>query len=163
MDWNTVKEKVSRLIGRYKYVLIVILAGIFLMCIPSGDEKVQETPSQELPPPIDLTEKLENILAAIEGVGRVHVLITEANSARTVYQTDEQRSSDGSVRVETVIVSGGSREEKGMIISVTPPCYLGAIVVCQGADRPAVKLSVIQAVSNVTGISSDRISVVKMK
>jgi len=36
-------------------------------------------------------------------------------------------------------------------------------VVCQGADDPAVRLAVSQAVSSVTGISTDRISVLKMK
>ena len=33
-----------------------------------------------------------NILGQIAGVGKVKVLITEANGAETVYQTDENRS-----------------------------------------------------------------------
>jgi len=36
-------------------------------------------------------------------------------------------------------------------------------VVCQGADRAGVRLAVVDAVKSVTGLSSDRITVLKMK
>jgi len=163
MDWNALKVKTSLLVSRYKYVMIVVLAGILLMSFSTEKKEEPEEVLQERKEEICLSEELEEILARIEGVGKVQVLLTEADSARTVYQTDEQHSADGSIRVETVIVSDGSRGEAGLVASVTPPVYLGAIVVCQGADRPSVQLAVIQAVSNVTGISTDRISVVKMK
>ena len=94
------------------------------------------------------------------------VLLTEAVGAETIYQTDEDRNlsnNSESVRVETVIVTNADREEQGLIRTVTPPVYLGAIIVCQGGDQPAVKLSIVQAVSSVTGISSERITVLKMK
>jgi stage III sporulation protein AG len=163
MDWNTLKEKMGRYGAKYKYVLIVVLSGILLMSIPSARKEESETIIPEQKAEVGLAEKLEEILARVDGVGNVRVLLTEADSARTVYQTDEQRSPDGSLRVETVIVSDGSRGDNGLVSSVTPPTYLGALVVCQGADRPTVQLAVIQAVSNVTGISTDRITVVKMK
>ena len=41
--------------------------------------------------------------------------------------------------------------------------YLGAVVVCDGADSAAVQLRVMQAVSALTGLGSDKISVIKMK
>ena len=50
-----------------------------------------------------------------------------------------------------------------MVRTIVPPVYLGAIIVCQGGDSPAVRLAVVEAVSNVTGIGSDRITVEKMK
>ena len=53
--------------------------------------------------------------------------------------------------------------ETGLIKQVNPPKYLGALIVCQGADDPSVRLAVSQAVASVTGISTDRISVLKMK
>ena len=112
------------------------------------------------------TENLENILGQIAGVGKVKGLITEANGAETVYQTDENRSvsqDSENLKVETVIVNNANREETGLIRFVSPPVYLGAIIVCDGGDSPTVKLSIVQAVSNVTGIPSDRITVLKMK
>jgi stage III sporulation protein AG len=36
-------------------------------------------------------------------------------------------------------------------------------VVCQGADDPVVKLLIVDAVSKVTGLGADKISVMKMK
>ena len=41
------------------------------------------------------------------------------------------------------------------------PTYRGALVVCQGGDRADVKLAVTEAVSALTGLSSDRVTVAK--
>jgi len=167
MDWIDIGGKAKGLIGKYKYVLLILCVGIILMSLPkSADTTSQnEIPvSQEKSP--TRAEELEAILGQISGVGKVKVLLTEAAGAETVYQTDEDRSDSGdskSIRVETVIITDSNREEQGLIRTVTPPVYLGAIIVCQGGDRPAVKLAVVQAVSSVTGISSERISVLKMK
>jgi len=39
----------------------------------------------------------------------------------------------------------------------------GAVVVCEGAQDPAVRLNVTNAVAAYTGLGSDKISVMKMK
>ena len=39
----------------------------------------------------------------------------------------------------------------------------GCVVVCAGADSPAVRLDVTNAVAAYTGLGSDKISVMKMK
>lgn len=164
MDWIKLKERLISVGAKYKYVLLVLLVGIFLMTMPQeSEQKEQIEPILSQRTEADLTQQLEAILGKMEGVGSVRVLLTESASAQTIYQTDEDRGQDGSLRVETVIISNENRGEEGLVSTITPPTYLGAIVVCQGADRPAVQLSVIRAVSNVTGISSDRIVVVKMK
>ena len=64
---------------------------------------------------------------------------------------------------KTVLITGADRMETGLIRQELPPRYRGALIVCQGADRSAVKLAVVEAVANVTGISADRITVLKMK
>ena len=46
---------------------------------------------------------------------------------------------------------------------VNPARFLGAVVVCQGADDPQVRLQVIDAVSKATGLRSNCIAVLKMK
>ena len=46
---------------------------------------------------------------------------------------------------------------------IEPALLRGAIVVCQGAENPKVALSVVQAVAAVTGLSTNRITVLKMK
>lgn len=164
MDWNTLKEKGNLLFSKYKFVLLILFAGLLLMSIPSREtDEAEPVRTVQSAVSVDPSEKLEQILSQIEGVGRVQVLLTEASGAQTVYQTDEDRSADGSIRVETVVISDADRAEQGLVQTVTPPTYLGAIIVCQGADRPSIQLAIVQAVSNVTGVSSDRITVLKMK
>lgn len=167
MEWMNPVMKIKDLFQKYKYVGLILLVGILLMAWPERTP----APVQEVHTSIDASkqneaERIEAILGQIAGVGKVSVLLTEAAGAETIYQVNEDRSDSSdseSFRTETVIVSNADREEAGLIRTVTPPVYLGAIVVCQGGDIPAVKLAVVQAVSNVTGISSDRISVLKMK
>ena len=167
MDRISVTGRVKELWGKYKFVLLILGLGILLMSLPEG---TKETPQQVTvttqAEPANRADELESILSQIQGVGKVRVMLTEAAGAETVYQTDEDRSTSAdsqSVRVETVIITDSDREESGLVRTVTPPVYLGAIIVCQGGDSPAVKLSIVEAVSNVTGISSDRITVLKMK
>ena len=50
----------------------------------------------------------------------------------------------------------------GIILSVMLVFALAMTAGCEGGGNPAVVLSVVNAVRNVTGISSDRISVMKM-
>lgn len=166
MDWLALRNQVASAFGKYKYAILIVALGLFLMMLPSDAE---EEPLTE-PIPVTISEssmedKLCEILGQIQDVGKVRVMITEQSGAETVYQVDEDRTEDPdglSVRTETVILSG-SGGESGLIQTVTPPTYLGAIVVCQGADSPTVRLNVANAVSAVTGISTDRISVLKMK
>lgn len=163
MEWTILKNRITLLIGKYKYVLLVIVLGLALMSLPTKTENQHtELPASKAEDQ-DLTEKLEEILGKIEGVGRVQVLLTQAAAEETVYQQDEDRSSNGDLRLETVIISDGNRTQQGLIRTVTPPTYLGAIVVCQGADSNVVRLAVAQAVAGVTGIGTDRIVVLKMK
>lgn len=156
----------KKLLSKYKYALLILAVGMILMSLPDEEKpaitQVQPVSDKEL----TQAQQLEEILAEIHGVGRVKVMLTEAVGAETVFQTDTDRttSTDSeSMQVDTVIITNSEREEQGLVRSITPPVYLGAIIVCQGGDNPSIKLSIVQAVSNVTGISSDRITVLKMK
>lgn len=167
MDRIDITKRVTELFGKYKYVLLILAVGLHLMSLP---ERTNESVPKEVivhePKSKSHAEELEDILSQISGVGKVKVFLTEASGAETVYQTDEDRNTSNDsehIRVDTVIITDANREERGLVRTITPPVYLGAIIVCQGGDRPSVKLSIVDAVSNVTGISSERISVLKMK
>ena len=166
MDRIDIYTKGAEIFKKYKYVLLILFVGIILMMLPDKEKEAPHpqisTEQKERTP----AEELESILTEISGVGKVKVMLTEAVGTQTCYQIDEDRSLNAdteSIRTETVIVTKSDRGETGLICSVTPPIYRGAIIVCQGGDNPTIKLSVVQAVSNVTGISSDRITVLKMK
>ena len=165
MDWMNPKERLVGVIGKYKYVVLIILLGMVFMWIPEKGDAVPISTESHDEVRQDISKELEEILGQIQGVGRVSVMITLATGEETVYQTDMDRSEGNdsfSEREDTVIVSGNG-VQSGLVQTVTPPTYLGAIIVCQGADRPTVQLAVMQAVSAVTGIGTDRITVLKMK
>ena len=154
---ETALKKIKTLLKSNWYVIVIIALGIFLLLLPS-DSNAPEEEAIVTQPPTNLQQELSQILSQIQGVGQVQVLLTVAEGERFVYQTDESSTS-----IDTVIVSDENRVESGLICQVIPPTYRGAIVVCQGADRPEVQLKVVEAVSKVTGLGSDRITVLKMK
>ncbi len=63
-------------------------------------------------------------------------------------------------KTETVLLGRGS-EQQAVVKRTLYPRYVGALVVCEGAENAAVRLQVVQAVSALTALPADRISVVK--
>ena len=164
MEYERVKQRLAEFAGKYRYVAIVLLAGVFLMLLPQKNGESQTQPQKQPDQTEESVElRLRNILSQVEGVGKVQVMLTESAGESVLYQTDSDRSSGGDLWQQTVVITDQSRAEQGLIKSVSPPVYLGAVVVCQGGDLPAVRLAVTEAVANVTGISTDKITVLKMK
>lgn len=170
MDIKIWGDKAASIIKKHRYAVLVLILGVIFMLLPgrtqSQKSAEQATNTTQVLDQGDITEELTQILCQIQGVGRVQVMLTVSTGEQTVYQFDEDMTTNetGSViRKETVIISGSSREEQALVSHVIPPRYMGAIVVCQGADQAAVKLAVLDAVSKITGLSSDKISVLKMK
>lgn len=167
MEWLKHSDRTRELISKYRYVLVVLLAGLILMLVPHTQDAPQTTaPVSYENPENDLEEKLSQLLCQLEGAGKVKVLLTEAASEKYIYQTDESSDTTektGSLRRETVIVTDDQRKETGLVLQTVSPIYMGAVVLCQGANSAAVRLAVIEAVSNATGLASNQITVLKMK
>lgn len=160
MDRESGKQQLMMFIKKYQYVLLVALIGIFLMLWPSQREEPQAEIESEVSVSPDLETELAVILSQISGVGKTEVLLTEAAGSDVIYQMDTGQNNSHS---DTVIVMDQNREETGLVKQILPPVYKGAIVVCEGADSAVVCLSVVDAVKSVTGLSSDCITVLKMK
>lgn len=154
-------ERIAELLKQYRYGILILLLGIGLMLLPSGKEK-EETSEVHMEASIDIQESLAQILSQIDGVGKVKVMLTQSAGEITIYQENTDHSGD-SVREDTVLVTKESREETGLVKQVVPPKYQGAIIVCQGGDRATVRLAIVEAVSGVTGLTTDKITVLKMK
>ncbi len=166
MDMTAIGAKIVEFIKKYRYVILVLVIGIGLMALPDREETQQEptTATVVSNSQTDQAEALTQILSQIRGAGKVKVLLTVAAGERTVYQTDQDTSTgSGSVRCETVIVTNADRAQQGLVQQIVAPEYRGAIVVCQGADDPNVRLAIVEAVANATGLGTNRISVLKMK
>ncbi len=152
------KERIISWLKRNKFIFLILAVGIAFMLIPSREdvqEQVQPTEAVQR----DISQELAQILSQIKGAGKVQVMLTVKSGETTVYQFDHSASGD----VDTVIVTDSDRAQTGLVERVDPPEYLGAIVVCGGADSATVRLSIMEAVSKVTGLGTDRISVLKMK
>lgn len=169
MDIVKCKNRIMEAVSKYKYVWIVLLAGVILMMLPGKD--IQNTARQAQQQTVhteenNLQEQLEVILGQIAGAGRVKVMLAVAQGERTIYQTDStyaQSENSTDSRTQTILITDSERNETGLVLQTNPPVYQGAIVLAQGADNPSVKLAIAEAVSDVTGLGTDRISILKMQ
>ena len=163
MEWLNLPLKIGDIFRKYKYIFLVIAVGAVLMLWPSskaGDESVNTEKAADVT--VVSTEKqLENILSKIKGVGRVSVMLTTAKGEEVLFKSDLDIS-EGQTREDTIILTDADRAQNGLITQVNPPIYLGAIIVCDGAEDPVVRLAVVNAVRNATGLGADSISVLKM-
>ena len=168
MDIKKLQKSTAMILQKYKYVVLVLAVGLILMLLPSSGGH-QETVIQtdvDLITEVTIQEQLEEILSCIQGAGKVKVMLTETMGEETVYQCDQDQSisdTTSTVRSETGTVTDAQRNESGLICQVNPPKYLGAIILCQGADDPALKLAIAHAVSKITGLGTDKIAILKMK
>ncbi len=175
MTWAKNTEWLKKFWKRYRYVALVILAGAFILLLPTGSGGSGETEGTKRPAAAETgrtleqtEERMQQILSRIEGVGQLELMLTvESGTANTLAEDTELTYSgaaaapdDYSRRSETVIVSGDGGDEP-VVTGTAAPVYRGALVVCEGGNDAAVRLAVIQAVSALTGLSSDRISVIQ--
>ena len=153
-------------LGRYKYVLLVAALGAALLLWPTAAGTAAEEP-QAAPQTSELRateEAMEEILSKISGVGRVDVMLTLQSGRELVlaedttlrYSGSAQAPSDYQRSAETVTSPSGV-----VVTQERCPQYRGALVVCDGGGNDAVRLQVVSAVSSLTGLGADRVTVVK--
>ena len=153
------REKLRK-VEAYKYPLLVLLLGAGLLLLPreggAQPTAAPETAAATAEEPAALEAKLENLLSQMEGAGAVQVVLTLEKSASYTYQTDRE-TRDGEERRETVLVSDGAGGEAPVTQETAYPVYQGAV------DSAQVRLDIVRAVASLTGLSSDRITVIKLK
>lgn len=155
-------KDIRAVLKKYRGAVLVLLCGIALMCLPRQQEtKKAAVPEEQQQQTLE--QALEKILSQVSGAGKVRVLLSGQLSETKRYQTDDTQSGSGELRQETVILTGENRVQTALVRQTEAATYRGAIVVCQGAENPKVALSVVQAVAAVTGLSTNRITVLKMK
>lgn len=168
MEIRNISQKISEVIKKYRYAIVILIIGFVLIMIPNIQQ--DSTNAQQIPKETtreDSTkEDLAYILSKIDGAGAVEVMLTVAEGEEILYQENKDLSNNADssdTNIDTVTVTDAQRNQTGLIRKVNPPKYLGAIVLCQGADDPVVKLAIVDAVSKVTGLGTNCISVLKMK
>lgn len=168
MELKKMSGKITEIIMKYKYAVIILLVGLMLLWLPGKNTNTSKTQPNAVEPTQKICKQdaLAEILQNIHGAGRVKVLLSTALGEEIIYQTDSDISTatdNTATRIDTVIVTDAQRNENGLIRQINPPVYLGAVVVCDGADNATVRLAITQAVSKITGLGADAICVLKMK
>lgn len=168
MDVEGIKETLHQFYMRYRFFMLILLLGIVLMLMPSGNKetKAPTLPAVSAPAEQDLQTQLTALLSRLSGAGEVQVLLSVASGEEIFYQCNENSSSSdssSSMNSQTVVITDSGRNQKGVVRQINPPVYQGAVILCQGADDPKVRLSIVQAVSSAAGLPTHRISVLKMK
>lgn len=169
MDWRVWGKRLRGLLDKYKFVFLVILAGAALLLLPSfGGGGTQEKPPAAPTATAEefsveaMERKLEEALSQVDGAGKATVVLTLRSGPRQVVAQDGKQS-DKETTASTVVVSKGSGTEDAVVLQQIYPQYQGALVVCPGGGEAAVRLKIIDAVSALTGLGSDKISVCKSK
>ena len=141
-DNSSVSDKVSANISKYEYITTMEYCT-------------------------ELEKKLESVLSQIKGAGNVGVMISVEGSPELIYAVDSDTkvstNSNGSTTTNSsspiiVQTSGGSTP---LILTENLPLVKGVIVVSSGACDIGIKLDIINAVSTLLDISTDKISVLK--
>ena len=170
---NKTAEKIFNKIKRDKKLTAIVcigLAGIILLTFSeifptkndSSDKKETESvtdirDSYEE----DIEKRLTSIVSAIDGAGRTEVMVTLASGDENVYAVKE-KSSDGSKEREYIVIDS-DKNESGLLLKVIEPEIRGVAVVCEGAGSAGVRQEIVSTVSAVLGISTNRISIAKIK
>lgn len=181
------KKKIENLVV---FVIILIITLIVINYVWNDEDKKnsnnvkEESSYKQLATTVnsvstktDLEQKLEDILAKIDGVGKVSVLITYSQSSEVIAMYNETLKSSFTEEEDS---EGGKRkidetdstkeiiytEENGVNVPVTQkvvnPVIEGAIITAVGANNATVKTNIIQAVEAVTGLPTHKIQVFEM-
>jgi len=166
-------KKCLKLIDTYKYVLLILAVGVLLLMMPFGEEKAEAlspvSAHSDTGDRFDLPEmerKLSAALSRVEGAGDVTVILTVQNSSRQVLAQDgknAQKNGETERTAETVVISKGGGTQEPVLVEQIYPEFQGALVVCTGGENAAVRLKLVEAVSALTGLGADKISICKGK
>ena len=162
-------KRMTGALGKYKYVLLVALVGALLLVWPTGEKEKTtspETAREQIFKVDQIERRLEKALAQIEGAGEVTVVLTLQGGPRQVLAQDgsaTEEESRTSRETSTILLSKGSGYQEPAVVQELGPVYQGALVVSQGGDDPRVKLALYEAVSALTGLGADKISICKGK
>ena len=158
------REKLRDIFRKYRAVGLVLLAGLLLLLLPTGKSSGQERQTSDDTQLYSLEEterRMAQLLGRMSGVGRVQVIKTGPTLQLAQDMDLEQEEGSLRQRSQPVTVNRGSGWQEALVTRQDYPVYQGAVVVCQGAGSSAVRLAVTEAVAALTGLSTEKITVVQ--
>lgn len=128
---------------------------------------------------LNLEQRLEEILGAMQGVGRVKVMVTLASSGEKIVEKDiplernnivENDSTGGNrstnemySQEETVYSTNSEGDKIPYVVKENSAVVEGVSVVAEGGDSALVQKNISEVIQALFGIEAHKIKVVKMK
>ena len=177
---SEISGKLAGLFKRYKYVLLVLAVGIVLLVWPNGGGPASDTPRNTAEAAYEtfavdqLEARLADALSSIKGVGRTRVVLTlktdmEVLLSKDVSENQHREMDNGNLKSydyqtdSKTVLQNGSDGNDPVVVGRLYPQFMGALIVCEGAGDKAVQLRVVEAVSALTGLGADKITVAAMQ
>lgn len=140
-------------------ILLILVLCLFMYKSPSVRKTDDTAAISEYTETLE--NRLENILSAITGAGRVKTMITLESGSETVIAMKRTTSVvDGkTLTEETPILVNG----KTVTLKELYPKISGVLIVCEGANSISVKTKLLTATEALLKIDKDRIEILTMK
>ncbi len=173
-DFTVFEEKggaVLKMLKKHWLLLAALVLGLVLLCLPGQSEAETVNDQTTRAPEFSLEAEEKRIAQALEkiaGVGEVRVVLTlkssveqriardESTEYRTLSEGYELSSESSAVRLQ------GDREEEPIVLKYVYPEYKGALIVADNVGA-SLRLELTNAVAALTGLTTDKISVVPGK
>ena len=153
-------------------VLIVIIAFVLYLKMGSDNEKEslnivnEKVYTSTMEYSLDLEQRLESLLSQIDGAGKVKVMVSLDGSPELVYASDTDSKTTTNSNGTTVtsnssslILVSQSGKNDALILKENLPSVKGVIVVSSGASNIGVKMDILNSISTLLDISSDKIQI----
>lgn len=156
---------------RIKIIVAIGLVGIILIFASNlfdADEKkteINDTSISYEEYTTQLEKRLKDLISSIDGVGECQVMITLENTTESVYATDVEIKNDDETinQKDEYVIYDSEKGETPMLIKEYLPKVQGVTIVCSGGENKAVREKIIQSVTSLFNISTNRVSVSKIK
>ena len=158
--------------GEKKAVNLIVAAGILGMLLIAVSEWLPDTGTADAAAapaaPADSAEyeaaletRLETLIRQVEGAGETRVMVTLAESSRTVYATDTETDAAGSSRSEHLLLADGA-DPPALVESTLSPQVQCVAVLCEGGGDVTVQAKVTEIVKVLTGAGASSITVERL-
>lgn len=155
-DYKVNKKTKYKLKKEYAFIIILSVVAILIFIsgssiFSSAKGKNATVSSYETA----LESRVESLLREIEGVGKVKVFINAK-----VIETDKLSANQNTLKSleESAFFANDKQDLNELNVKV-----IGVIVVCQGADKLNVKVTVTEVITTALSVSADSIRIIKMK
>ncbi len=160
----------------YKYLnnkyVIVIMACVGILCIIlsytfSDRKEISDNVFSEYEYIKQLETRTAELVSSIDGAGECVVMINYDTSVESVYVTENKKSYDnnqtenrGESEDNVLTMTDGDGNQSALIKKKIMPKISGVTVVCDGGNNKSVQTNVINAVSILLDIGSNKVCVI---